>query len=123
MAKLTSWTERRRVASRRATPLRTMAAGLLQLARAAFAEPYQLAVEQHAVGLRRLPKELDGFRVVRRLDTEDPNAWVLLLSDRAGKQKLAAWSAAGPLKAQATPEISLDLTPSPQYVALERPIR
>lgn len=45
-----------------------MAAGLMQLARAAFAEPYQLAVEQHAVGLRRLPRELDGFRVVHLSD-------------------------------------------------------
>ncbi len=69
MAKLNSWTERRRVASsRRATPLRTIAAGLVQLARAAFAEPYQLAVEQHAVGLRRLPRELDGFRIVHLSD-------------------------------------------------------
>ena len=68
MAKLTSWTERRRVATRRATPLRTMAAGLVQLARAAFAEPYQLAVEQHAIGLRRLPRELDGFRIVHLSD-------------------------------------------------------
>src|ERR671912_2764853 len=68
MAKLTSWTERRRVATRRATPLRAMAAGLVQLARAAFAEPYQLAVERHAVGLRRLPRELDGFRVVHLSD-------------------------------------------------------
>ncbi len=69
MAKLNSWTERRRVASsRRATPLRTIAAGLMQLARAAFAEPYQLAVEQHAVGLRRLPRELDGFRIVHLSD-------------------------------------------------------
>src|ERR671912_629272 len=68
MAKLTSWTERRRVATRRATPLRAMAAGLVQLARAAFAEPYQLAVERHAVGLRRLPRELDGFRIVHLSD-------------------------------------------------------
>lgn len=68
MAKLTSWTERRRVATRRATPLRAMAAGLVQLARAAFAEPYQLAVEQHAIGLRRLPRELDGFRIVHLSD-------------------------------------------------------
>src|SRR5918993_95576 len=68
MAKLTGWTERRRVATRRATPLRTMAAGLVQLARAAFAEPYQLAVERRAVALRRLPRELDGFRVVHLSD-------------------------------------------------------
>jgi predicted MPP superfamily phosphohydrolase len=68
MAKITSWTERRRVAPRRAAPLRALAAGLAQLARSAFAEPYQLAVEQHAIGLKRLPRELDGFRIVQLSD-------------------------------------------------------
>ena len=58
MATITSWRERRRVAQRRTTPLRTIASGLIQIARAAFAEPYQLAVERHAVGLKRLPREL-----------------------------------------------------------------
>lgn len=64
----TSWTERRRVAPRRTTPLRTIAAGLVQLARTALAEPYQLAIEQHTVSLRRLPRELDGFRIVHLSD-------------------------------------------------------
>lgn len=68
MAKITSWRERRRVAPRRAAPLRAIAAGLAQLARSAFAEPYQLAVEQHAIGLKRLPRELDGFRIVQLSD-------------------------------------------------------
>jgi beta-xylosidase len=75
------------------------------------------------LALQRMTRELDGFSVVRRLETENPNAWALLLADRSGKQKLAAWSAAGPLKAQVTPEIALDLTPAPLYVSLERPIR
>jgi len=68
MTGLNSWRERRRVASRRAAPLRTLAAGLVQLARAAFAEPYQLAVERHAIGLRRLPRELDGLKIVHLSD-------------------------------------------------------
>ena len=68
MATIGNWRERRRVAQRRATPLRTIASGLAQLARAAFAEPYQLAVERHAVGLRRLPRRLDGLRVVHLSD-------------------------------------------------------
>ena len=66
--KTTSWRERRRVAQTRATPLRTLTAGLAQMARAAFAEPYQLAVERHAVALRRLPRPLDGLRVVHLSD-------------------------------------------------------
>jgi predicted MPP superfamily phosphohydrolase len=66
--KITGWRERRRVAETRATPLRTLTAGLTQVARAAFAEPYQLAVERHAVALKRLPRELDGLRVVHLSD-------------------------------------------------------
>jgi predicted MPP superfamily phosphohydrolase len=38
------------------------------MARAAFAEPYQLAVERHVVALPRLPRELDGLRVVQLSD-------------------------------------------------------
>jgi predicted MPP superfamily phosphohydrolase len=69
MAVITSWRERRRVAaSRRTTPLRTLAAGLVQLARAAFAEPFQLVVERHAIALRRLPRELDGLKIVQLSD-------------------------------------------------------
>lgn len=68
MATKTDWRGRRRVARGRTAPLRTIASGLAQLARAAFAEPYQLAVERHAVGLRRLPRELDGLRVVHLSD-------------------------------------------------------
>jgi uncharacterized protein len=68
MDKITGWRERRRVAQRRTTPLRTIASGLAQIARAAFAEPYQLAVERHAVGLEKLPREMDGLRVVHLSD-------------------------------------------------------
>jgi len=68
MASINDWRERRRVARGRPTPLRTIASGLVQLARAAFAEPYQLAVERQTIGLRRLPRELDGLRVVHLSD-------------------------------------------------------
>ena len=68
MATIIGWRERRRVAPRRTTPLRTIASGLAQIARAAFAEPYKLAVERHAVGLKRLPRQLDGLKVVQLSD-------------------------------------------------------
>jgi predicted MPP superfamily phosphohydrolase len=68
MATITGWRQRRRVAPRRTAPLRTIASGLVQIARAAFAEPYQLAVERRAVGLKRLPRELDGLKVVQLSD-------------------------------------------------------
>lgn len=55
-----------------ATPLRALAAnlapGLAQLARAAFAEPFVLTVERHAVRLPRLPHALDGLRIVQLTD-------------------------------------------------------
>lgn len=49
-------------------PLRTLAASLSQVARAALAEPYGLSVEQHTIRLRRLPRSLDGLRIVQLSD-------------------------------------------------------
>ncbi|MGH9900411.1 MAG: metallophosphoesterase, partial [Pyrinomonadaceae bacterium] len=68
MANNLSRRERSRVAPTRPTPLRSLAAGLVQTARAALAEPYMLAVERRAVALRRLPPELDGLRIVQLSD-------------------------------------------------------
>ena len=68
MADSTSWRDRRGVPQGRNTPLRTLAAGLAQVARAAFEEPYKLAVEHHVIRLRRLPAALDGLRVVHLSD-------------------------------------------------------
>ncbi len=49
-------------------PLRAFAASLAQAARAAFAEPFMLSVERHAIALRRLPRQLDGLRIVHLSD-------------------------------------------------------
>ena len=68
MATYTSWKERRRVTGTRPTPLRNLTAGLAQLARAALAEPYNLTVERVAIGLRRLPRSLDGLKIVHLSD-------------------------------------------------------
>lgn len=64
------WKERGRVfpPRRQPAPWRSLAAGLVQAARAALAEPYMLTVERHAVGLRRLPAALDGLRIVQLSD-------------------------------------------------------
>ncbi|MGA9995958.1 MAG: metallophosphoesterase, partial [Pyrinomonadaceae bacterium] len=51
-----------------ATPLRALAAGISHLARTALAEPYMLTIERQPVYLRRLPKALDGFRIVQLSD-------------------------------------------------------
>jgi predicted MPP superfamily phosphohydrolase len=66
------WKERRSVASTRVqrpeTPLRALALNLSEAARSALSEPFRLTVEHHQIHLRRLPRELDGFRIVQLSD-------------------------------------------------------
>jgi predicted MPP superfamily phosphohydrolase len=66
------WKERRRVATfasgRPETPLRAFALNLSQAARAALTEPFRLTIEHHQIHLRRLPRALDGFRIVQLSD-------------------------------------------------------
>jgi predicted MPP superfamily phosphohydrolase len=66
------WKERGRVGpagSRRPeTPLRALALNLSEAARSALAEPFRLTIEHHQIHLRRLPQELDGFRIVQLSD-------------------------------------------------------
>jgi predicted MPP superfamily phosphohydrolase len=78
MPDLYSWKDRRLRARtvRRGAPrthprLRSLAAGLVQVARRAFAEPYLLSVERREVALRRLPRALDGLRVVQLSDVHN----------------------------------------------------
>jgi predicted MPP superfamily phosphohydrolase len=59
---------RRRVAQDRPTPFRALASTLYQMARHAFAEPFMLTIERHQIFLRRLPRELDGLRIVQLTD-------------------------------------------------------
>ncbi len=54
--------------SRPETPLRALALNLTQAARSALTEPYMLTVEHRQIYLKRLPKALDGFRVVQLSD-------------------------------------------------------
>ena len=76
MTNINGWKDRRRrglaaaaFGAPRQTPLlRSLAAGLVQVARRAFAEPYLLSVEETAISLRRLPPALDGLRVVQLSD-------------------------------------------------------
>jgi predicted MPP superfamily phosphohydrolase len=48
--------------------LRALAANLSQVARHALSEPFLLKVERQAIRLPRLPKELDGLRIVQLSD-------------------------------------------------------
>ena len=66
------WKERRAIASTRAqrpeTPLRALALNLSEAARSALIEPFRLTVEHRQIHLSRLPRELDGFRIVQLSD-------------------------------------------------------
>jgi uncharacterized protein len=74
MANTVRWKERGRGArlnrsgAATTTPLRALAAGITQAARAALAEPYMLTVEHRVIHLRRLPQALDGLRIVQLSD-------------------------------------------------------
>ena len=50
------------------TPLRTLAAGVAQAARAALAEPFSLTVERQPIILNKLPASLDGLNIVHLSD-------------------------------------------------------
>src|SRR6266496_480781 len=49
-------------------PLTTIKSALAEVARVAFAEPFMLAIERQEIFLRRLPKALDGLRLVHLSD-------------------------------------------------------
>ena len=64
------WKQRRRVAAANVppTPLRALALNLTEAARSALTEPFRLTIEHHQIRLRRLPREVEGFRVVQLSD-------------------------------------------------------
>jgi polysaccharide biosynthesis protein PslG len=93
--------------------------------------------------IKTLTRELNGCRIVRRLALANDKDYALLCEDRAGYQKLAAWTLGEPHTASielslqsgikptavdwngtvSTPRVEsghllLDLVPSPQYVPL-----
>ncbi|HKP72029.1 MAG TPA: metallophosphoesterase [Pyrinomonadaceae bacterium] len=68
MPSIARWKSPRRPVPTRQKPLRSLAEGLLQMARAALAEPYNLVVERRTIKLRRLPRQLDGLRIVQLSD-------------------------------------------------------
>jgi predicted MPP superfamily phosphohydrolase len=51
-----------------ARPLSVIKSALGEMARMALAEPFMTAVERQEINLRRLPKALDGFRIVHLSD-------------------------------------------------------
>src|ERR671938_172900 len=68
MTNIERWKARRRAPRTRPTAWRAFTETVAQIARTALTEPYSLVVEQHAIRLRRLPRALDGFRIVQLSD-------------------------------------------------------
>lgn len=54
--------------SQQPRPLRTLALSLGEVARAALAEPFMLTIERREIFLKRLPKALNGLRIVQLSD-------------------------------------------------------
>ena len=59
---------RRRPAKPEPRPLNLIKSALGEMARAAVAEPFMLSIERQEIFLRRLPKKLDGLRIVHLSD-------------------------------------------------------
>ena len=97
--------------------------------------------------VQTLTSQLQGYRIARRLSTENADAWVLLCVDAAGNQKLAAWTTGQPAKIRLAlglasgddvsvvdglgqalqvgvdqGQLELDLRPLPQYIAFRQPL-
>ena len=68
MTNLERWKARRRAPQPRPTAWRALTETVVQIARTALAEPFQLVVEQQAIRLRRLPVALDRLRIVQLSD-------------------------------------------------------
>jgi len=70
MSTQTPWRQRRqrRRLRQEPRPLQVIKSALGEMARAALAEPFMIAIERQEIYLRRLPKALDGFRVVHLSD-------------------------------------------------------
>src|SRR5881394_3290321 len=58
----------RRRLSQDGRPLQLIKSALGEMARVALSEPFMIAIERQEIFLRRLPKALDGFRIVHLSD-------------------------------------------------------
>ena len=105
-----------------------------------------LTLKPAYVAVQTLTRQLSGFRIAHRLQTASEEDFVLLLTNDAGGQKLAAWTAGEPhtisldagipaanvsavdgqgrplqIKDAAGPALAIDLQIAPQYLTLQHP--
>ena len=48
------------------------------------------------VAMQTLTRELSGYQITRRYDTGNTNDFVLMLTNRSGESRLAAWTLVDP---------------------------
>src|SRR5207249_12022874 len=61
----------RRRPRRESRSLKLIKSSLAEMARVALAEPFMLSIERQEIFLRRLPKALNGLRIVHLSDLQD----------------------------------------------------
>lgn len=69
---------------------------------------FHLRPKPSYVAIETMTRQLDGFRIARRLPMPDENDYVLLCVDAAGDRKLAAWTVADPHDALVDPGVASD---------------
>jgi hypothetical protein len=78
------------------------------------------------LALQAMTRELSGYRIARRLKTASEDDYVLRCVNKAGQEKLTAWTLGDPhaLDLDLPPHrLKLELGPAPRYVALRQPPR
>lgn len=76
----------------------------------------QLTPKPAYLAVQKMTSALSGYRIAERYDTGDTNDFVLVLTNAAGKSKLAAWTTKKPDQVEFKSKLTLDLTGMPQYV-------
>lgn len=68
--------------------------------------------------IQHLTRELSGYRIAQRCDTGNTNDFIIVLTNRAGETKLAAWTIKKPHTVRYHSTLNLNLRPAPQYIAI-----
>ena len=79
---------------------------------------YDLQPKPAYLAIQNLTREQSGYRIARRYDTGNTNDFVLVLTNANGETKLAAWTMKKPDIVQYSSHLKLQLSPTPQYVAV-----
>lgn len=76
---------------------------------------YDLTPKPAYLAIAAMTRALSGYSVAKRYDTGDTNDYVLVLTNGAGQEKLAAWTIRKPHRIELQSGPGLKLTGMPQY--------